>query len=225
MKIVNGKSKKSLKKRSQSKSDKLRRIKTALLIMFFSLLIIAIIIGIFMLLRGNNAKMRAENLLEEYENTSTISNEIQADENIDFVEEPKVNIEEAIKGFDVIGKLIIEKIDLELPVILNMTDEALEVSICYYTGAKPGEKCNMVITGHNFASGAHFGNLNKLDEGDLVQLASNDGTLYEYEVYEAVVIKPDDVAALYDNENEYELSLLTCTSHGNRRYLIRCKRV
>jgi hypothetical protein len=44
------------------------------------------------------------------------------------------------------------------------------MSVCYHQGALPGEPGNMVITGHNYVNGAHFGRLGMLEEGDLVVL-------------------------------------------------------
>lgn len=79
-----------------------------------------------------------------------------------------------------------------------------------------------MITGHNFANGAHFGRLDEFDEGDEVAVSLPDGSVYRYTVYNKQEIKPDDVAALDEVEGDHVLTLMTCTSHGNRRLLVRC---
>jgi|GEM_PF-1333757 len=129
------------------------------------------------------------------------------------------------QGYDIIGKLVIHKLGIELPVISYTDDDALKVSVCYFKGALPGEQGNMVITGHNYANGAMFGNLEDLEIGDSVILSTPDGAASEYRVYDAIEIKPDDTAAVDNFQGEYALTLLTCTNHGNRRLLVRCRMV
>jgi len=129
-----------------------------------------------------------------------------------------------IDGYQIIGALTLEKTAQTLPVISETSDKALKVSICWYEGALPGEKGNMVITGHDYASGAHFGQLSKLKEGDRVTLATPQQT-YVYEVYGTEIIKPDQPEKLNDYEGDTVLTLLTCTNHGNRRLVVRCRLV
>ena len=146
-----------------------------------------------------------------------------------FYNEAADNIKDAknkpitYKGFDIIAKLSIEKIGLTLPVISKYDEKALGISLCYYQGAMPGQEGNMIITGHNYSSGAHFGKLNKLAIGDEVTLETPDGKKYTYKVYEITAVKPDDVTSLYKYNGKKALTLLTCTSNANKRLLVRCK--
>lgn len=128
----------------------------------------------------------------------------------------------SLSGYNVIGKLRIDKIGVELPVLSETTEKALKVSICYYGGAKPGEKGNMIIAGHNFANGAHFGQLHKLTKGDTVIFDTPAGKAYTYIVYEMKVVKPDDMEALNEYQGNCALTLATCASSGNRRLLAKC---
>ena len=75
----------------------------------------------------------------------------------------------------------------------------------------------MVITGHDYRSGAIFGNLSKMYVGDDVLLTGKDGKIYAYTVYAVDHIKPDDVEALDDTKYDNELSLLTCENRDNGR--------
>lgn len=128
-----------------------------------------------------------------------------------------------LKGYSVIARLDVPSIDVSLPVLSETSDEALQYSVCYYSGPEPGEEGNLVITGHNYASGAHFGNLSDVREGDALTLTAPDGTEYVYTVYRTELITPDDVEALDDMEYEKELTLLTCEENANRRLLVRCR--
>ena len=127
------------------------------------------------------------------------------------------------EGHQILGKLTIAAIGQELPIIAKMSRSALKVSVCYYEGVIIGEDGNMIITGHNYASGAHFGDLHKVKIGDLVVLTASDLTEYVYEVYDMEVVKPDEEEELYEGEGMRELTLLACTNHGNRRLIVRCR--
>jgi LPXTG-site transpeptidase (sortase) family protein len=127
-----------------------------------------------------------------------------------------------LQGYTVVARIDIDKIGAHLPVLSKATKAALKVSVCYYEGAMPGEDGNMVITGHNYASGAHFGKLEQVAAGDTVLLTSRDGTTQTYTVYEIDHIRPDEPEALNDTEYARELTLLTCETQGNGRLVVRC---
>ncbi len=198
---------------------------------------------------GNEAQKNAQDLLSQYDNATTASaspdagtaslpagsdtsstlpteSALPPDDGYQQPDAPEVDPKDeliSLPGYDVIGKLSIDAINVELPVIAKLTTKALKVSVCWYGGAMPGEKGNIIITGHNYKSGAHFGRLDKLKTGDEVVLAGPDGTVYHYLVYETQVVTPDNVAALDKASGDYTLTLLTCASSGNRRLIVRCK--
>lgn len=128
----------------------------------------------------------------------------------------------SLSGYDVMGKLRIDKIDLELPVLGETTAKTLQLSICYYGGAKPGEPGNMLIAGHNYASGAHFGQLDKLALGDIVAFETPEGKEYSYTVSQINIVKPDDGKALTEDWGGSALALITCETSGNRRRIVWC---
>ncbi len=196
------------------------RLMTWLLIALGVLLIASIITVAVIWGKGYFAQKRADSLLTSYEK------EIAASSSNETYSSAEINTDtEAIEGYPVMGRLDIAAIDLSIAVIERLSDEALRVSVCYYGGALPGEIGNTVITGHNFASGAHFGRLDELRSGDRVTLTMDDGTVYTYEVYESVIITPSDTEALTIYRGDSALSLLTCIYNGNRRLLVRCKMV
>lgn len=193
-----------------------------ILLCFGGILFIAAVVTFGLIYsEGNAAEQNAKELLSEYEAV------------IDEIEEQSAPtataaaaaeiIVETIEGHEIMGKLVIEKIDLELPILAYMDDEALKVSICYYQGAMPGETGNLVITGHNYASNAHFGRLDELDEGDMIELSTPQGDIYMYQVYDKDKVTPDNKQVLDETATDTELTLLTCSSHGNRRLIVRCK--
>ena len=70
----------------------------------------------------------------------------------------------------------------------------LKISICRYKGPDPLDKGNLVLIGHNYKSGAHFGILKKLEVGDEVYLTNAaTSARVRYEVYQIKSISADCV--------------------------------
>jgi LPXTG-site transpeptidase (sortase) family protein len=185
------------------------------LILLFGLLAVACIIAAVVITinkyqEGIAAQQQAQKALDYYNDALAKQEEVQ-NQVIEY------------QGYTVIGKLIIEKINLALP-ILNKSDmNALSISICYYKGPMPGEDGNMVITGHNYANGAVFGSLDKIEIGDAVILEATNGEKYTYKVYDIEKVNPDDIASLNRYEGSMAITLLTCANNANKRLLVRCK--
>lgn len=143
------------------------------------------------------------------------------------VSELDATIQKIIKaaGEDgVIGILEIPKYDVELPIIGKWSYSLLKISICRYKGPDPNEAGNLVIIGHNYKSGAHFGILKKLEVGDEIYLTdSATNTRVRYEVYQIKSIAPDAFSALKSYEGTCGLTLLTCKDNGTNRLLVRCE--
>jgi len=130
---------------------------------------------------------------------------------------------EDLDGYSVIARLDIASLGIHLPVLSATSSKALKVSVCYYAGPAPGKDGNLVITGHNYRNGAHFGTLDKIKEGDAVTLTDAQGNIDEYTVYQTELINPDEAEKLNDTSYSRELTLLTCESRGNRRLVVRCR--
>lgn len=124
----------------------------------------------------------------------------------------------------VIGILEIPKYDVELPIIGKWSYNLLKISICRYKGPDPNEKGNLVIIGHNYKSGAHFGILKKLEVGDEIFVTdSATNTRVRYEVYQIKSIAPDAFSALKSYRGTCGLTLMTCKDNGTNRLLVRCE--
>ncbi len=193
-----------------------------LLILSCLLLLAAAGSGLSIYLEGKTAEKKAQDLLDDYVD-STASHPPESTEGAETAS-PVEETPGMIGGYIVIGTLSLEKTGQTLPVIAETNTLALKVSVCWYEGARPGEEGNMVITGHNFESGAHFGRLSELDVGDRV-LFEMPGASYTYAVYETEIIRPDQPEELGEYEGDMALTLLTCTNHGNRRLVVRCRLV
>ena len=123
-----------------------------------------------------------------------------------------------------IGILEIPEINQELPVIGKWSYNLLKISVCRYKGPDPNEKGNLVIIGHNYKSGAHFGDLSELSVGSEVFLTNTKtGQRVRYVVYQIKSIAPDAFSALKSYRGTAGLTLMTCRNNGTNRLLVRCE--
>ena len=124
----------------------------------------------------------------------------------------------------VIGLIEIPKYEVELPIIGKWSYKLLKISICRYKGPDPNEEGNLVLIGHNYKSGAHFGDLSELTVGsELFLTNTKTGERVRYEVYQIKHIAPDAFSALKSYHGTAGLTLMTCRNNGTNRLLIRCE--
>lgn len=173
----------------------------------------------------------AQNANQHLADDGSVTNASESGEYVQ-PDEPEVNlldetIERIIKatGEDgVIGILEIPRFDTELPIIGKWSYKLLKISVCRYKGPAPNEEGNLVIIGHNYKSGAHFGNLKNMEVGDELYLTNaKTGERVRYEVYQIKSIAPDAFSALNSYQGEAGLTLMTCRNNGTNRLLVRCE--
>ncbi|MEG1523920.1 MAG: sortase [Clostridia bacterium] len=154
------------------------------------------------------------------------------DETADYVQPDAPEVSEAEKiiqkiiasvGEDgVIGTLEIPSTEQEYPIIGKWSYKLLKISLCRYQGPNANQPGNLVLIGHNYKSGAHFGNLKKLEVGDELFLTGIDGKRIRYEVYQIKGVAPDAFSELEPYKGECGLTLMTCKDNGNNRLIVRC---
>ena len=125
--------------------------------------------------------------------------------------------------------LTIPSIDLEYVVLSNTSPDLLFVSLNKYWGPNPNEIGNYCIVGHYYESGKMFGNLHKLQNGDIAELTDLSGRTIRYQVYDKEVVEPTDTSSTSQKrqlENGIrELTLITCTNHGKQRLVVKLREV
>lgn len=206
-----------------------------------NLIIINIILFIILILLAqeyNEAKIKTTPILKNVEDSNQIIvTKINREENLtettiqekNFQEDeqkyPKEEVIKEYKGYDVIAKLKIPKIDLETYVLKNYSVQALNVSVTRYWGTNPNEIGNFCIAGHNFKRDNMFRNLKNLEVNDTFTLSDNKIGRVEYEIYDIYKVFPDDVSCLSQQTNEKEVTLITCTSDSKKRIILKAKEV
>ncbi|WP_455257143.1 sortase [Peptoniphilus asaccharolyticus] len=127
-----------------------------------------------------------------------------------------------IGKYNIIGKIVIDKLDLELPIIEDWDYTKLKVSPCRFNGSV--YENNMVIAGHNYNK--HFGRLYKLNKNDVIKFVDVEGRLFVYELLQQEVLDPTKVEKFVDNSNDaWDLTLFTCNLNRNLRNTFRFKRI
>lgn len=129
-------------------------------------------------------------------------------------EEKKDTLE--IDGNEYIGCLSVPKLELELPILAEWSDQNLKIAPCRYVGSV--QENNLVLLGHNYKR--HFGRLSRLKAGDTLTFTDVNGTVTEYEVKVQKTVAADAVEEI--TAGEYDLVLFTCNYDGNRRIAIEC---
>lgn len=205
-----------------SRKERRKRKRKRILNLVFIVAIIGILFYVVIEIYKEN-KQENENyyqvkklFIEEYENS-------QIDKKIESEEYPKEQIEEKYKGYDVIAKLEIDKIDLKTYVI-NFSESALNVSVTKFWGPNPNEIGNFCIAGHNFKNKNMFHDLKKLEIGDSLTLKDNNIGVVEYEIYNIYTVTPENVKCLsQDTNGKREVTLITCTNDSKKRIIIKAK--
>ena len=128
------------------------------------------------------------------------------------------------KGYTVISKLEIPKIDLETYVLEKYLEETLNISVVKFYGANPNEIGNFCIAGHNFKNKNMFKNLKKLTVGDNLFIIDNDIGRVEYEIFDIYKVSPNDVTCLLQETNgKREVTLITCTNDSKERIIVKAR--
>jgi sortase A len=92
--------------------------------------------------------------------------------------------------------------------------------------AAPGGSGNVVIAGHRTTHGAPFGDLDRLQPGDLVLFEGRYGVDIMYSVTETLIVTPDAIWVTYDTGDDIA-TLIACHPKGSlrQRIVVRAKLV
>ncbi len=170
----------------------------------------------------NEKKIEEENY--KVQNVST--NITTTDEETKEIEKeyPKEEVALEYKGYDVLAKLEIPKINLETYVLKTYSNSSLNISAVKFWGAKPNTSGNFCIAGHNFKNKNMFHNLKDLIVGDNLFIIDNNVGRVEYEIYDIYMVLPDDVSCLsQETGGGKEVTLITCTNDSSKRIIVKAK--
>ena len=119
-----------------------------------------------------------------------------------------------------LGKIYIEKINLEYGIFNNMDEELLKIAPCKFYGGNLGEKGNIAIVGHNYNDNRFFSRIGELDVKDKIILEDLKNNKYEYVIFDIFETREDDMTVLKATKN-YELTLITCNNSNKKRVIVK----
>ena len=127
-----------------------------------------------------------------------------------------------IDGWGYIGCLSIPSIGLALPVMSEWSYAGLKIAPGRYSGSTYAY--NMVVCAHNYAK--HFSPIKWLQAGAEVYFTDMDGRRWSYEVDNVETLQPTQIEKMttVTEEDNWDLTLFTCTTGGSARCAVRCVR-
>lgn len=162
--------------------------------------------------------MRQWKLTQANPDAAAVSDYDRLQAELDRAEQPDPNVPSGPAPVDppkpptppppTLGKLYIERIKLEVPILANTSRTALTLGVGQITGTSPlGATGNAGIAGHRRT---FFHRLDEIQIGDDLVVMTAEGR-YLYRVYEIKVVEPSDVTVLNRNQTDSILTLVTCT--------------
>ena len=142
------------------------------------------------------------------------------------IHQTKGSILTTYKGYPVIAKLEIPKINLETYVISEYSNQALGVSVTKFYGGNPNEVGNFCIAGHNYITQNMFHDLKKLSIGDTFTLVDTNNHEGIYKIYLVETVEPNETQCLSQNtDGRIEVTLITCTTDSSKRIIVKAVKI
>jgi len=178
---------------------------------------------------GNNNVIYTNNTIEE--NNNIIINQIIPGENVtvdkdDTSSKENTSTPKKVKFYNefvMIGYIEIPKTNIEYPILVDTTAEALETSVgvLYPTNPTLNEPGNVVIIGHNYRNGKFFSDNNKLSVGDKILIKDTTGRELSYTIYQKFQTTEQDTSFYTrDTNGVAEITLSTCTDDSKARTIV-----
>ena len=121
----------------------------------------------------------------------------------------------------VVGIIKIDKIKLDYPILSSSSEELLKIAPCRFAGPLPNEIGNLCIAGHNYIDNTFFAKISSLEQGDQVDIYSNNGSHVSYIVADKKEVSSDDMTCTSQNTNgQRVVTLMTCNSVKQTRIII-----
>ena len=215
----------------KTKDRKLKKIR--IMIIIFAVLIIFIVINRRLQIKNIGTQVRTS-----YTSTETLDLENSEKQRKNEEEKVEVNKKNSIedtsvsqtdnsilttyKGYPVIAKLEIPKINLETYVLSEYSEQALGVSVTKFYGKNPNEVGNFCIAGHNYITKNMFHDLKKLSVGDTFSLIDTNNNKVNYKIYLIETVEPDETQCLSQKtDGKIEVTLITCTTDSLKRIIVK----
>jgi len=124
-----------------------------------------------------------------------------------------------------VAKMVVAEHNIEQYVLAGTSGESLAFGPGHvFSSAAPATAGNTVIAAHR---DTHFSFLQNLRKGEVISISDIGGEQRDYVVHDMMVVDKNDVAWLYEDGSDYQLSLVTCYPFnaiqpgGDLRFVVR----
>lgn len=162
-----------------------------------------------------------------------ISNNLQKNNNEITLKKPSYEFNEikpitvkdiwtaATQDLPIIGKLKIPSVQLALPIMEGVSNEALAVGAVTLKESQQMGQGNYALAGHRMNNPKLlFSPLERIALGDFLYL-SNEEKEYTYRVVEKSIIESSKVEVVEDTAGMHSVTLITCYDNGTKRLLVK----
>ena len=126
--------------------------------------------------------------------------------------------------YHVIGIIQINKINITYPILSETSDKLLKISLCRFVGPDANKIGNLCIVGHNYRDSRCFSRLNELKTGDTITIYDLFGEAVDYNIYDSFEILDTDMSCTsQETTNKREVTLITCNSIKEKRFVVKAR--
>lgn len=125
--------------------------------------------------------------------------------------------------YAVLGKIKIDKIDVEQEILDSTEDEALEKGVIKLYGDKLNEPGNFCIAGHNYET--IFQRLEELEMEDEIEVIDENEETDKYKITEIASVEPTDLSLLKAEPEKTQITLITCENYSTQRLIIKAEKM
>lgn len=204
-------------------------IKDKIPLLFSIIVFIIFIVGIYQITidQTENTSVKTYETIKRIP-IQTIKNKNESVENKQNIENENIiinlpeyqNLIKKYRGYTVIGKIYIPKLEIEKYILEETSEGALKASVTKLCGPHVNEIGNFCIAGHNYPQ--TFGKLKELEKGDEIKMTDTYDRTITYKVYQMYKVDPTDTTCLsQQTQGEREITLITCTLGAIKRNIIK----
>ena len=127
------------------------------------------------------------------------------------------------EGYNVLGKISIDKIEVEQYILDSKEDDALESGVIKLYGGTLNNYGNFCIAGHNKTG--IFERLNEMEVEDTFKIIEPNLTETTYRITEIYSAEADDLKSLLQDDEKIEITLITCENGSTTRLIVKAEEV
>lgn len=181
-------------------------------------IVLIIIISIFLIWVGVYFGVKTYKEKEKEESEKNLQEQKKEDES---------KMPKEIEGYKVLGKVVIEKLEIDQYILDSFEDKALEKGVGKLYGENLNDEGNFTIVGHNYDK--VFKRLQELEVGDEFYIQdikdNNKEEKYYYKINEILEIEPTDLSAILPKEEKTEITLITCDDGATSRLMVKSEKI